>query len=174
MKHVANAQHKVQTSVGVEYTPVYTYNVTAGLGPFNGSYVSSYISQLQNLVPEYNFTVVPYTVFAIVYNLVVNPMHSLVSRPIRCQGIDCDSYLMTGGLLMTTPWPPINHVDLPTIQIYNVSGIQIEFERGLPSGDGFVDTKDCSVFGADGFLIGMELCVTKSKVNPGSMIAGML
>ncbi len=170
---MTDTQNSVQTSVDVAYTPVYTYNITAGFGPFNGSYVGSYISQLQNLVPEYKFSVVPYTVFGVVYNLVVNPMHSLVSPPIQCQGINCDSYLMTGGLLMSTPWPPVTHMDLPSIELYNVPGIQIEFERGLPQEDNFVDSDDCSVFGADGFVIGIELCVAESKVNTGSMIAGM-
>jgi hypothetical protein len=159
--------------LAVEYAPVYTYNVTAGVGPFNGSYVRSYVQQLQNLDPQYKYQVVPYSIYAIVYNLVVNPMHSLVSSPVRCgAGTACDSYLLTGGLVMTTPWPPINYTENPLVEIYNASATQIDFERGLRPGDAFSDADDCSVYGAPDFLIGMQVCIAESRVAPGSIMAG--
>lgn len=150
---------------------MYTYNVTAGVGPFNGSYVGSYIQGLRDLAPDYKYQVVPYSNLAIVYNLVVNPMHSLVSPPINCKGNLCDSYLLTGGLVMTTPWPPTNYSEHPVVEVYKAPATQIDFERGLHQGDSFSNA-DCSVFGADGFLIGIQLCVAESHVASRSYMAG--
>jgi hypothetical protein len=127
---------------------------------------------LRNLDPQYKYTVVPYSILAIVYNLVVNPMHSLVSSPVRCNRGACDSYLLTGGLVMTTPWPPTNLTQYPVVEVYNAPATQIDFERGLDQGDAFSNATDCSVFGAEGFLIGIKLCVAWSRVAPDSLIAG--
>ena len=127
---------------------------------------------LRNLDPGYKLQIVPYSILGIVYSLVVNPMHTLVSPPISCSGGDCDSYLLTGGLVMTTPWPPTNFTEHPVVEVYNATAIQIDFERGFRPGDSFLDAADCSVFGAEGFLIGIELCVAESQVARGSYIAG--
>ncbi|KAL4744267.1 hypothetical protein BDW72DRAFT_199769 [Aspergillus terricola var. indicus] len=67
------------TDMGVVYDPVLTYNATAGVGEFNGSYVREYIGNLQDREAEYPYTVVPYWMQAIVNNLVTSPMHSAAS-----------------------------------------------------------------------------------------------
>ncbi|EEP79552.1 predicted protein [Uncinocarpus reesii 1704] len=153
------------------YDAVYTYDVTAGVGQFNGSFVTPYIQKLQNLSPEYPYRVVPYTALSTVYSLIVNPMHSSISRPIACDDADCDSYLLSGGLIMTTPWPPTSHPSDPVIQIYDVQSAQMEFRRNIEEGDGFVDG-DCTVFGDEISVIGIRLCLANSRKNSGSVIAG--
>ena len=120
---------------------------------------------------EYKYKVVPYTLLAIVSNLVANPMHSVsVSPTDGC--LDCVSYLLTGGLVMTTPWVPTGYSSSSLIKLYNVTGRQVEFQRGMPGGDSFTDD-DCSVFGQEDVLIGVRMCVARSQVYDGSFIAGM-
>ncbi|KAF4609463.1 hypothetical protein G7Y89_g15853 [Cudoniella acicularis] len=65
-------------SLATSFDPIYKYNVTAGVGQFNGSYVISYLQHLQDLEPDYPYIILPYNMLAIAYNLVGNSMHASV------------------------------------------------------------------------------------------------
>ncbi|EAS30478.3 uncharacterized protein CIMG_05957 [Coccidioides immitis RS] len=160
------------TSLMTGYDSVYTYNATAGVGQFNGSFVQPYLQKLQNLSPQYPYRVVPYTALSMLYDFVVNPMHSVVGDPIACHDKDCDSYLLTGGLIMTTPWPPLSHPSESVIKIYDVPSTQIEFKRRISERDIFMD-KDCMVFGDDQTLIGLRFCLANNPKANGSITAGL-
>ncbi|KAL2852043.1 hypothetical protein BJY01DRAFT_244659 [Aspergillus pseudoustus] len=163
------------TSMGMTYDGVFEYPVTAGVGSFNGSYVSRYIEYLRGLEPGYEHTVVPYSVQAIVFNLVTNPLHSVASRPVRvgaCVQDECDSYLLPGGLITATPWPPLMEPSAPVIHIVDTPACQIDFRNSLSNGDAFSE-QDCSVFGASTTLLGVRFCLAKSQIVQGSFIAGL-
>ena len=83
----------------------------------------------------------------------------------------CNSYLMTGGLALTTPWPPVSHVEDPVILVESVPGTQIDFRRGLQRGD-YIEEDDCDLFYQEPYLIAIRFCLTRSRVRPGSFIAG--
>ena len=161
-----------RTQLMTVYKSVQTYNVTAGVGQFNGSYVAPYLQQFQTTNPGYEYTVLPYSTIVTASGLVVNPMHSTAISPVTCdKGRTCHGYLISGGLIMTTPWPPTNWTSYPVVTIQKVPAIQIDFINGLYN-DSFVDSEDCTVFGADEFLIGMKFCLANSRSSPGSVIAG--
>jgi hypothetical protein len=161
----------VDTDLTTAYITTGTYNVTAGVGVFNGSYVRPFINKFQELNPGYQYTVVPYSLLAIVRNLVVNPMHSIVTQPIQCNTAVCDAYLLTGGLVMTTPWPPTTQAQSPMVIVDPAPATQIEFQRGIPRVDRF-EEGDCDIFGGEGVLIAMRLCVAKSRHHSGQLISG--
>ncbi|KAI9766721.1 MAG: hypothetical protein M1840_006365 [Geoglossum simile] len=162
----------VKTTLATAHDPIHTYDATAGVGQFNGSYVKPFFEKLQNPNPEYRYRVMPYSIHAIVYNLVVNSLYSTVSPPINCEGRNCDSYLLTGGLIMATPLPPTIYPSYPLILIHDVPASQLEFRRGLSDEDTFSEG-DCTVYGSEGFLIGVRFCVANSRVAHGSLIAGI-
>jgi len=162
----------IKTSLVTSYNPVYLYDVTAGVGRFNASSVPEYLEFLQSLTPEYNKTVVPYSIYSMVQGLVVNKMHSVASPSVNCGDRVCDSYLFTGGLIMTTPLPPTSFPEYPVIQVHDAPTTQLEFSRGLEGNDSFEDG-DCSVFGAEGYLIAIRLCVAHSRADAGAITAGM-
>ncbi|KAL3443429.1 hypothetical protein BJX65DRAFT_311930 [Aspergillus insuetus] len=163
------------TSMGIAYDRVDDYLATAGIGPFNGSYVARYIQRLQDLDPGNPHTNVPYTVQASVFNLVTNPLHSVATRPVpvsACVRGDCDSYLFPGGLISATPWPPLNKSWAPVIQISDTPACQIDFRNDLDNGEVFSD-RDCSVFGANATRVGVRFCLAGSRNHQGSYIAGL-
>ncbi len=161
----------VDTSLEVIYEPRYTYALRAGVGQFRGNYVEPYIKQFNTMNPGYAARVVPYSNLAIVHDLVVNPIHSVISQPINCTTESCDSYLLPGGLALTTPWPPTNFSQQPVIAIHSTIGMQLDFQEGLLPGDTF-NEEDCDVFGQANVLIGIRSCVGRSKVKTGALIAG--
>lgn len=162
-----------RTQLKVVYESVSTYNVTAGVGSFNGSYVPQYLQQFKDTNGGYSYSVLPYSTLVTASNLIVNPMHSVALDPVNCEtGMDCTGYLMSGGLMMTTPWPPTDHADYPVVVLENAPSVQIDFVKGIHN-DTFVDSDDCLVFGQDGFLIGFKFCLAKSQSAIGSLIAGM-
>jgi hypothetical protein len=162
----------VQTQLKVVYESVSAYNVTAGVGPFNGSYVPEYLQQYQETNTGYNLSVLPYSTLVTASNLVVNPMHSTSIDPVSCEdGMACEGFLISGGLMMTTPWPPTDHADYPVVVIKDVPSVQIDFVRGIHN-DMFIDSEDCLVFGQAGFLIGFKFCLAKSQSTKGSLFAG--
>ncbi|KIW23718.1 hypothetical protein, variant [Cladophialophora immunda] len=162
-----------RTRLVVEYESVKTYNVTAGVGEFNGSYIPEYLQQFQDTNAGYNYSVLPYSTVVTASNLVVNPMHSTAIDPVICaSGRVCHGYLMSGGLIMTTPWPPTDYPSYPVVTIRDAPSTQIDFVRGIHN-DTFVDSEDCLVFGADGFLIGIKFCLARSQSAPGSLFAGV-
>ncbi|KAK5468091.1 hypothetical protein LTS15_001064 [Exophiala xenobiotica] len=158
----------VNTSLAVIYEPVFTYPVRAGIGKFNGTYVRSYIENFNKVNPDYRLQVVPYTDMSLVHDLVVNPIHSVISAPINCPS--CDSYLLPGGLAIATPWPPTNYTQEPVIVIHSAMSTQIQFKEGLPLGDTFQED-DCNVFGDNQTIIGIRFCAARSKVEAGSFLA---
>ncbi|KAF2122772.1 hypothetical protein BDV96DRAFT_639340 [Lophiotrema nucula] len=160
----------IRASVITAYDVTQTYDVTAGVGQFNGSYVSSYLDMLKGINPEYNYTIVPSEHLLNSYSLVGSSMHSMSVHPTSCQ--TCDSYLLPGGIYMTTPWPPEGHEEYPLIDINDAPALRVDFERGMDAKDGFTD-EDCSTYGSPPFLIGIKLCVSKSNAFPGSLVAGV-
>lgn len=162
-----------KTRLHIVYEPVRSYNVTAGVGKFNGSYVSEYLQQLQDTNDGYNYTVLPYTNVIASSNLVVNPMQSTTIEPVACgEERVCQGYLISGGLMMTTPWPPKDHLSSPFVTIQNAPALQIDFTRGIHN-DTFDDAKDCNTFGGNGYLIGMKFCLAKSQSTSGALFAGI-
>ena len=90
--------------------------------------VASYITDLQSRNPGYARKVVPYNVHALVYNLVSSPIHSVAVAPITCAGHTCSSYLLTGGLPLTTPVAPPLRPEADIIRLQNVTSKHVEFE----------------------------------------------
>ncbi|KAF2470127.1 uncharacterized protein BDR25DRAFT_152192, partial [Lindgomyces ingoldianus] len=160
----------IKATVVTAYDPVFTYKVTAGVGQFNGSYVSRYLDMLKNVTAEYPYQIVPYSVLQGVSSLVGNSMHVINAPKIDCP--ECDSYLLTGGVIMTTPWYPTGYSSYPLVNIDKVPASQIQFRRGMNSTDSFQD-EDCDIYGSKSFLIGIKVCVSKSKSYPGSIVAGV-
>jgi hypothetical protein len=162
----------VNTDMTIEYESAHSYAVTAGIGAFNGSMVPIALNKLQSLSPNPHLTVMPYATQATIYNLVMNPLQSISINPVSCAGDECQSYLLTGGLYMTTPWPSTDFSSYPLIKIENVIGRQIDYRHGLNTGDSF-ENDDCKMYSDNGrTYIAMKLCIAKSKVYPNSSIAG--
>lgn len=145
-----------QTSTVTVYDTGTIYNVTAGVGPFNGSYVQPFIESLASLQPDYSYQLLPYTYFASVYNPVISPLLSNIVAPVQCSGSNCFSYLLSGGLEMVTPWNPLGYANYPLVKIDSVPTIQVEFDDLID--DDFADA-DCDVFGASNTPIGIRLCI---------------
>ncbi|KAL4877496.1 hypothetical protein BJY04DRAFT_222054 [Aspergillus karnatakaensis] len=161
--------------MGVAYESVFDYNATAGVGQFNGSYVDEYIGNLQDREAGYPFTVVPYWMQAIVNNLVTSPMHAVTSIPVpiaACAEHDCDSYLLPGGLINMSPWPPTNHPAAPVIQVDNAPSIQLDFRSDISQEDVFSD-EDCNIYGSETSWVGIRFCVSKSPTVDNSFAAGL-
>ena len=162
----------VQTSFETRFRAVEQYNVTAGVGPFNGSLVVPYISKQQRLQPNYLAKIMPYSTLAAVYNLIVNPMYSIVQQPVGCFGNNCSSYLMTGGLLLTTPWAPSRHYSSPMIILKDVPSRQFDFEQEILPNN-FFQEEHCSTYSDNGMtIIAMKFCARHSPRVPGSLVAG--
>ncbi|EXJ61433.1 uncharacterized protein A1O5_11749 [Cladophialophora psammophila CBS 110553] len=162
-----------RTQLKVVYDSVSTYNVTAGVGQFNGSYIPEYLQQYQQTNTGYEFVVLPYSTVVTASNLVVNPMHATAIDPATCEGgMVCNAYLISGGLIMTTPWPPTNYPLYPVVTIPGVPSLQVDFVRGIHN-DTFIDSTDCQVFGQQGFLIGIKFCLARSQSAVGSLFAGI-
>jgi hypothetical protein len=161
----------VKTSLSVIYEPVFTYDVRAGIGPFNGSYVETYIKAFNTMNEGYDLNVVPYSDMATIQSLVVNPMHSVQTEPVTCSAAQCDSYLLPGGLATATPWPPVNYTGEDVIVIASAPATQVDFRDGLAQGDSF-QHDDCDTFGAEDVYIGLRFCSAWSNVQEGALIAG--
>jgi hypothetical protein len=113
---------------------------------------------------------------AMSYNLVGNSKQATIARAVgnSCGSIDnpCDSYLFSGGLSMTTPWAPTGYPSFPLINIYNLPASQIEFKRGINNSHVFSDS-ECGVYGSDGTLVGVRVCISENPQEYGSYLAGM-
>lgn len=163
----------VNTSLVTVYEPSFTYDLLAGVGQFNGSYVGPFIEHYQVQEVNKSIEVVPYTSLAPSYNLVSNPIYSIGSEPINCTEDDCESYLLTGGLALARPWAPTNYTHDPVIVIKNVLGTQIDFQPGFAPGE-ILEDSDCDLFYQEPYLIAIRLCVAQSRGSQGSYIAGQL
>jgi len=126
--------------------------------------VDGFLDSLAQTAPDYPFSIVPYTFYGIVYNLVANPLFTTVVDPIGCtksaDSIDCQAYLLSGGLSLVTPFNPGGHSDYPLVRINEIPTIQLDFagRRSLP---GSFEDGDCDVFSSNDTLIAVKLCVAK-------------
>jgi hypothetical protein len=160
----------VRASIVTAYDSGHTYEVTAGVGQFNGSYVPRYLEKIKAVEPSYRYQVVPSTILAASYSLVWNSLHVINGAPIECAS--CDAYLLTGGVILTTPFIPEGYDKYPLVNIDNAPATQVQFERGMAKADGFQD-ENCSVYGGSGNItLGMKVCINKSKAAEGSYVAG--
>lgn len=160
----------VNTSIVTVYDTARTRNATAGVGPFNASLIEPFTNYLRLLAPSYPYQVLPFTYLAAVYILVLNPLISTVSEPVRCEGDKCVSYLLSGGLEMVAPWNLPGHEEHTMIKVDNTPSIQMDFSA--PASDMFLLT-DCDDFGKSGFNIGIRLCVAQES-DDASLRAGMI
>ncbi|KAL3481487.1 hypothetical protein BJX99DRAFT_253411 [Aspergillus californicus] len=162
------------TSVGITYAPVFSYPVTAGNGQFNGSTVQPYIDLLQGRDKGYEYTIVPYWMQAAVNNLVATPMHTAAGYPVpvaACAENECDSYLLPGGVIGATPWPPTNYSSAPVIRMNDVPTVQLDFSPGL---NGHLFSKDeCTLYGSNDTYVGIRFCLADSRAYNGSFAAGL-
>jgi hypothetical protein len=162
-----------RTKITVVNQTVATYDVTAGVGIFRGSYVSEFIDALQDANAGYNNTILPYSIITTASQLVTNPTHVFTTEPVDCnQGKACMSYLLPGGLIMATPLQPLDHEDYPTITIHQAPAAQLDFEKVVEQQQLFDDANDCMVFGSDDWAYGVQLCLAEDVRRPDSLIAG--
>ena len=168
----------IHTSSITVYDTGFSYDVTAGIGPFTGSLVRPFLDFLQSLAPpdQRNQTVIPYTYSSIVNMLVMNSLVSTVASPVSCTDDgygDCTSYLVTGGLEMVTPWiPPADDYGKFTLaRVNRVPSIQVDVSTLGAEEVNFSD-EDCDIFGKDGFIIGLQLCVAADPTSQGSLRTG--
>jgi len=144
------------------------YDVTAGIGPFNASYVGPFLEALTSD----GFTTVPYTYSSLVHNLITNNLFSTIAEPLGCErserDLDCASYIVSGGLGMVAPWTPLGNPDHQLVRIPEVPAIQVEFQGR--SGEKTFNSDECVLFGSNDTLIAAELCL--SVTSNGSLHAG--
>jgi hypothetical protein len=163
---------EVGTSLVTNYQSSFVYNITAGIGQYNGSFVEPYLEKLQSHGGNSTQKVLPYSSLARAYNLVSNPIHTVSMPPIDCTGEGCYSFLMTGGLDLTTPLPHMESPSSPLVEIPEVMGRQIEYQMGLADGD-VLGESDCTMYSDDITIIAIRFCLAESRVNDGAFIAGM-
>jgi hypothetical protein len=153
------------------YDAGYSYNVTVGVGVFNGSLIQPFITFLQSLSEDYEYQVAPYTYLSAVNSLISNPLISTISSPVSCAADDCQSYLITGGVEMATPWIPDIHHDFSLVIIENPPSIQLNTTHS----ENYIFQEDeCDLYGGVGYTIGIKLCIAKEELSPGLLRAGKL
>ncbi|KAK4445907.1 hypothetical protein QBC34DRAFT_306007 [Podospora aff. communis PSN243] len=157
-----------RTSLVVVFDTTHSYPVTAGVGPFNASYVAPFFQALRDLAPSYEFNTLPYSYYGPVHDLVVNPYYTTTTEPVDCQaavkddGADvCAAYILSGGLVLTTPWIPTGYPDHPQIVMENVPTIHAEFSA-LPAGKLFEEA-ECRLYGSNRTRIGVKFCLSQSE-----------
>ncbi|RYC57014.1 hypothetical protein CHU98_g9193 [Xylaria longipes] len=146
----------LDTSLTTVYDTASTYNATAGVGPFNHSLVQPFMDALHLSAPSYPYEVLPYTYYAAVYTLVLNPLVTSISKPVTCETGSCMSYLLSGGLEYVAPWVPQGNDDHDLVKIDKVPSLQLDFETN--SSSRFLET-ECETFGEFGFTIGLFVCL---------------
>ncbi|KAI0438358.1 hypothetical protein F4803DRAFT_569647 [Xylaria telfairii] len=158
------------TSLTTVYDTASTYNATAGVGPFNHSLIQPFMDALHRSAPGYPYTVLPYTYYAAVYTLVLNPLVTSISKPVACKTGGCTSYLLSGGLEYVAPWVPQGNDGHDLVKIDKVPSVQLDFETS-PSSK-FLET-ECETFGEFGFTIGIRLCIAESQTSHALIRAGL-
>ncbi|ETS80633.1 hypothetical protein PFICI_08162 [Pestalotiopsis fici W106-1] len=160
------------TSITTVYDTAYTYPVTAGVGPFNGSLVAPFKEFLHSLRPGYPYETLPYTYFAAAYTLVINPLLAVTVPPANCTGESCSSYLFSGGLEMVVPWVPQSYKEHSLVKVEKTPSIQVDFSSPIQDDPVFQDS-DCDVFGQTGIAIGIRLCLDESPQKEGWIRAAL-
>ncbi len=157
------------------YDVATTYNVTAGIGAFNGTLVQPFFANLKTLIPGDPYTILPFQYFAAVYILVINPLISTISSPVQCLGDSCVSYLLSGGLSQSEPWDPTTFIDYQMdyqmARVKNTPSVQIDFSSSVS--DIFVDA-DCDQFGSSNSPIAMRFCVVNDETVTNALRVGPL
>jgi len=162
-----------KTSIVIVNKTASEYDATSGVGIFRGSYVSEFLQELQSASPSHNATIIPYSAMIRASQLVTHPAHSMTIKPVDCDDPRlCDSYLLPGGLASSTPWPPTDHTDYPSITLHDAPAVQLDFKRVLDYEQRFSDAEDCSVFGADDSNVGIQFCLAESTQKSDSLLAG--
>lgn len=140
------------------------YDVTSGIGPFNASYVDSFVGSFQDPETEPATAIVPYVFTSVADSLITNTLFTTVAEPIHCEpserDLECASYVISGGLSLVSPWAPAGNPDYPLIRIRDVPTMQAEFQgRSGPKSKSFSDG-DCLLFGSERSRIAAELCLS--------------
>ena len=139
------------------------------MGPFNDSLIEPFEKFLQSLAPDYPYQILPFTYFASVYILVLNPLFGTIASPFQCTGPDCVAYTLSGGLSMAGPWITSGYPDHSLVRLRDVPSVLMEFSGPVDSN---FDDADCDVFGQAGFAIGIRVCVVSHSSPPGAIRAG--
>lgn len=138
------------------------YDVTSGIGPFNASYVESFVGSFQDPETEPATAIVPYVFTSVADSLITNNLFTTVTEPIHCQpserDLECASYIISGGLSLVSPWTPAGYPDHPLVRIRDVPTMQAEFQ-GRSGPKSFSDV-DCLLFGSERSRIAAELCLS--------------
>ncbi|KAK4443151.1 hypothetical protein QBC34DRAFT_311616 [Podospora aff. communis PSN243] len=152
-----------RTSLITVFDTAEVYDVTAGIGPFNASYVGPFIDFWQSD----GSSVVPYSLYSVTHNLITNNLFSSVADPLECQRserhLDCASYILSGGLSMVAPWTPPGNPDHQLVSIPEVPTVQAEFNGR--SGPKSFQPDDCVLFGSNQTHIAAELCLALTDDN---------
>ncbi|KAH6687780.1 hypothetical protein F5X68DRAFT_231327 [Plectosphaerella plurivora] len=162
----------LQTSMVVVYDTAYSYEAVAGVGPFNSSLVDPFMNRIKSPTSDYDYNVLPYTYYSVVYNLVSNPVFANSHQPVDCSGPTCVSYVLSGGVLMSAHWQPTGYQAYPLLKLPSVPVMQLDFDT-KPTGNNFTDMADCDLIGADKLRIGVRLCLARSSSRPGAVEAGL-
>lgn len=138
------------------------YDVTSGIGPFNASYVESFVGSFQDPETEPATAIVPYVFTSVADSLITNTLFTTVAEPIYCEpserDLECASYIISGGLSLVSPWTPAGNLDHPLVRIRDVPTMQAEFQ-GRSGPKSFSDG-DCLIFGSERSRIAAELCLS--------------
>ncbi|KAK0649223.1 hypothetical protein B0T16DRAFT_326601 [Cercophora newfieldiana] len=164
-----------RTSLVVVFDTAHSYEVTAGFGPFNASYIDPFFDRLASLAPGYPFSTLPYSFYGPVHDLITNPFYTTTVEPTQCQALEddgssqCAAYLLSGGVAQLAPWVPTGYADHPQILVKNVPAIHAEFSA-LPAGNTF-DATACQLFGSNTSKIAIKFCLAQPE--PTKLDAGI-
>ncbi|KAK0622479.1 hypothetical protein B0T14DRAFT_494129 [Immersiella caudata] len=166
-----------RTSVVTVYDTIESFEASAGVGPFNGSYVEPFLKSLTRTAPDHPFSILPYTYYGIVYNLISNPLFTTAVDPLHCSksinNMDCQSYLLSGGLSMVTPFNPGSHRDThPLVRIHSIPAIHIDFNS--PRHPFTPPESDCTTIGSNTTFIAIKLCISPVPTSPSSLTATLI
>lgn len=153
----------VNTDFGTVYETTTTFNATAGVGSFNGSFVVPTLRLVNNSIS--------YWTLATASTFLLNPQFSTRSAPILCSpnASFCESYLLPGGPQSLVP-PPSSPNSDPVVVVHNSLSSQVEFNAGVKVAVKF-DSSDCTAYGEERYVVGLIFCVTRGPTSNGSVIA---
>jgi len=133
--------------------------------------VQPFKEYLHSLRPNYTYETIPYNYLASAYTLVLNPLFATVEKPQKCPNEPCSSYLISGGLTMVIPWIPQRDPQYTMVKVKSAPSIRADFSGLIKEELSFEDS-DCDLFGQEGVLIGIRLCLKMNSAEPGMMKAG--